>query len=99
MTDKQDTPHVPAAFINVIAEEGTKDEAIRWLQKTWNDYCAVKEELTALRASIEAERDKALEDAAKVCDERFMRSNYPPYAHGARDCVEAIRDLKSTGKS
>jgi hypothetical protein len=28
--------HVPAAFINAIAEEGTKAEAIEYLQKTWN---------------------------------------------------------------
>jgi hypothetical protein len=34
--------HVPAAFINAIAEEGTKAEAIEWLQKTWNELCALK---------------------------------------------------------
>jgi hypothetical protein len=27
----------PAAFINVIAEEGTKEDAIVHLQKTWNE--------------------------------------------------------------
>ena len=27
----------PAAFINSIAEEGTKDEAVQWLQTTWNE--------------------------------------------------------------
>lgn len=26
----------PAAFINVIAEEGTKDDAVYHLQDTWN---------------------------------------------------------------
>lgn len=35
-------PHVPAAFINAIAEEGTKAEAIEWLQKTWNELCATR---------------------------------------------------------
>ena len=34
--------HHPAAFINTIAEEGTKDEAIEWLQTTWNDLCEVR---------------------------------------------------------
>ncbi len=29
----------PAAFINNIADEGTKSEAVEWLQKTWDDYC------------------------------------------------------------
>lgn len=38
-------PHVPAAFINAIAEEGTKAEAIEWLQKTWNEVCALRQEL------------------------------------------------------
>lgn len=27
----------PAAFINAIAEEGTKDDAVAHLQQTWND--------------------------------------------------------------
>lgn len=42
---KTKAPHVPAAFINAIAaEEGTKEEAVRYLQETWNDYRqAVKE--------------------------------------------------------
>jgi hypothetical protein len=44
-----DAPHVPAAFINAIAEEGTKDEAIFWLQKQWNECCALRAELKALR--------------------------------------------------
>lgn len=40
-----DYPHVPAAFINAIAEEGTKDEAIAWLQKQWNETCALRNAL------------------------------------------------------
>lgn len=27
----------PAAFINVIAEEGTKADAVEFLQQTWDD--------------------------------------------------------------
>ncbi len=41
-------PHVPAAFINAIAEEGTKAEAIEYLQKQWNETCALRAELTRL---------------------------------------------------
>lgn len=29
--------HHPAAFINSIAEEGTKEEAVNYLQSTWNE--------------------------------------------------------------
>ena len=38
-------PHVPAAFINSIAEEGTKEEAIVWLQRTWNELCFTRKQL------------------------------------------------------
>ncbi len=44
-------PHVRAAFINAIAEEGTKAEAVDWLQKQWNETCALRAELKALRGS------------------------------------------------
>ena len=44
-----DYPHVPAAFINAIAEEGTKEEAIEWLQKQWNETCALRAELKKLK--------------------------------------------------
>lgn len=39
-------PHVPAAFINAIAEEGTKAEAVEWLQKQWNETCALRAALS-----------------------------------------------------
>lgn len=38
----KDYPHVPAAFINAIAEEGTKAEAVEYLQKLWNENCALR---------------------------------------------------------
>lgn len=44
-------PHVPAAFINAIAEEGTKEEAVEFLQKIWNERCALREALDAAKAS------------------------------------------------
>ena len=40
--DMTDYPHVPAAFINAIAEEGSKAEAIEFLQKQWNETCALR---------------------------------------------------------
>lgn len=49
-------PHSSAAFINAIAEEGTKAEAIEWLQRTWNERCA----LTSHLATLTAERDALL---------------------------------------
>lgn len=67
-------PHVPAAFINAIREEGTKAEAIDWLQKTWNERCALsarvaqlEEALGAIEQYVAAERDRyyGLIDAGK----------------------------------
>ena len=43
--------HHPAAFINAIAEEGTKAEAIKYLQETWNELCDLKEILTEIYIS------------------------------------------------
>ena len=52
------TPKYPAAFINTIADEGTKAEAIEWLQRTWDDYIDCTKEIIELRAKvIELEKD------------------------------------------
>jgi hypothetical protein len=59
-----DAPHTPAAFINVIAEEGSKKEAVEWLQKTWNERCHLERENEALRK--DAERLDFLESEAQV---------------------------------
>ena len=47
--EPKEYPHVPAAFINAIADEGTKKEAIEWLQKTWNEACWLRSALRAAR--------------------------------------------------
>lgn len=47
-------PRVPAAFINALAEEGTKAEAIDYLQKVWDEKCALERELADLRAERDA---------------------------------------------
>jgi hypothetical protein len=52
-----DHPHVPAAFINAIAEEGTKAEAITWLQKQWNETCALRKALRELMKYVEYDQD------------------------------------------
>jgi len=39
---QSDAPHVPAAFVNALAEEGTRDELVTWLQKLWNENCALR---------------------------------------------------------
>ncbi len=41
--------HHPAAFINAIWEEGTKEEAIKYLQETWNELCEARKEIAALK--------------------------------------------------
>jgi hypothetical protein len=58
-----ETPeHVPAAFINAIADEGTKAEAIEWLQKTWNERCDIEKRLRAAEQRAERARQEALEE-------------------------------------
>lgn len=46
-------PHSPAAFINAIADEGTKAEAIEWLQKTWNELVYIRKEVAKLAEQAE----------------------------------------------
>jgi hypothetical protein len=38
----KDWPHVQAAFINAIREEGTVADACDFLQKQWNETCALR---------------------------------------------------------
>lgn len=38
----KNAPHVNAAFINALAEEGTRDELINSLQREWNKNCAYR---------------------------------------------------------
>lgn len=49
-----DYPHVQAAFINAIREEGTKNEACDWLQKEWNKSCALSARVKELEARLKA---------------------------------------------
>ncbi len=51
--------HVPAAFINAIAEEGTKADAVEYLQRQWNTSCQLRGELAEALAQNE--------DYARLC--------------------------------
>jgi hypothetical protein len=50
-------PHVQAAFINALREEGTFDELAEALQRQWNECCHLHNENMKL-----LKRLKALED-------------------------------------
>lgn len=54
-------PHVHAAFINSIAEDGTKAEAIEWLQRQWDENCR-------LRAAVDAIYYAAYWKEDRLCD-------------------------------
>lgn len=41
----------PAAFINAIAEEGTKQEAVQYLQETWDELMTLQNSLRRLNFS------------------------------------------------
>jgi len=59
MTDTSKSPHVPAAFINALAEEGSKADAINFLQKAWNELCEIRAERDALQARADAAESEA----------------------------------------
>jgi hypothetical protein len=42
----------PAAFINVIHEEGTKEDAVLWLQKIWDEYMELNIRITKLEELV-----------------------------------------------
>jgi len=75
-----DAPHTPAAFINAIAEEGSKKEAIEWLQKIWNERCQLERENEALRKDAESVLLQAREEGRR---------------EGMRECKWALDDEDS----
>lgn len=46
----------PAAFINEISESGTKAEAVKYLQATWDDYCESLAKIAELRQQLRDQR-------------------------------------------
>lgn len=70
-------PHVPAAFINAIRdEEGTKEEACDWLQKQWNETCALRRELDGRLSTPVANYEKMTpeEVLAEMKTRRYSRT-------------------------
>lgn len=57
-------PHQPAAFINAIAEEGSKAEAVEWLQNTWNEHMALVRAVQALYFAGYWHADRPVDEAA-----------------------------------
>lgn len=54
MTVKTKHPHVPAAFINALREEGTKEEVCNFLQEQWNETCALHKQNKALLDALQS---------------------------------------------
>lgn len=83
-------PHVPAAFINAIADEGTKAEAIESLQKQWNENCALRAELKALRAPAQTQPTPSEAELVKT---EIARANEQDTAISASE-VEFMDELR-----
>lgn len=68
-------PHHQAAFINAIADEGDKKEAIKYLQETWNELCELKRE----HADLLMRHDLALSalEIANFTNSRLMGRSKP----------------------
>jgi hypothetical protein len=67
-----DYPHVPAAFINAIAEEGTKAEAVEYLQEQWNEICALRKILETVRQYLDPDCDPPCETNREIV--RLLRA-------------------------
>jgi hypothetical protein len=53
----------PAAFINAIADEGSKTEAVQFLQRTWDELCEIKETLRRWRDNRRIDETSPLADS------------------------------------
>jgi len=75
------TPHTPAAFINTIAESGTKAEAVEWLQRIWNERCEFERDAVRLRSML-----GDLLSAAQYMRENWGRKN--PYRKNSENWID-----------
>lgn len=82
--------HHPAAFINAIADEGTKAEAVQYLQKTWNELCEARKTIKRLEAQV-----------VSVCDvdgPPVFRQGVPTHEMEdvvtAEDCKGLVKTIK-----
>lgn len=79
-------PHVAAAFINSIREEGTKEEALFWLQEQWDETCAIRAVMRQAPCPHPANGDGVEIEAGECCDKghcgcvyrTVIRSHAPP---------------------
>jgi len=98
---RPEAPHVPAAFINAIAEEGTKAEAVEWLQKTWNELCRAESEIRKVREDLERAVSNHAADLSLARSE-IERSLWVPVSErlpeGDADVLTIDRDGKVHGK-
>jgi len=90
-----EAPHSPAAFINVIAEEGTKAEAIEYLQKEWNENCSLRRERVELLDLLKVARgleNMALDQRDRAFDElKALRSELEVSRRALATCVRQLR--------
>lgn len=89
---RREYPHRPAAFINAIAEEGTKAEAVEWLQKTWNELCAIRDEYQQVLNGALVPEETAWIPVRKD-DQRFARGAYVPFD------AQYVTTVRSNGES
>jgi len=84
--EQSEAPQRPAAFINAIADEGTKAEAVEWLQKTWNELCQAQDALRSLRSATPA---NARAVAEATMDAAYWKDRSAHY-------LKTIRALRET---
>jgi len=70
----------PAAFINAIAKEGTKDDAVQCLQKTAIDLCEARNEIKRLNVGLNLIAEAGMTHGAAWCVEQAIgyRDNLVP---------------------
>jgi hypothetical protein len=91
--------HAPAAFINAIADEGTKAEAIRELQRTWNElqelrgnYNGAQDMIGNQADTIASLRSALTASEARVKELEYARDNRQPRHIGGCLCGRCSRD-------
>lgn len=76
-----DAPIMRAAFINAIADEGTKEEAVEWLQKTWDEKCQLERQNAELRKQLEQAEARSRWTSVKAGNPK-ERGTYLVYQSG-----------------
>ena len=66
----------PAAFINSVEETGTKREAIKYLQETWDELCDA-------RAALSQEREACMKAICSGCASGVPINEFGYHQHNA----------------